>query len=264
MTDTSTAPAPAEASTTTTVSQPGQPTVQVESKLAGPEISAREIALIRALGSMPTSSLVKTLVAAIFVFVGFIAFQARDSLVGLVTASVERRIEAQHDDALRIAVRQHEVLKGLLDNVRTALGAGRSAVFQFHNGQNSLKGVPFLFMSESAESISDGVSNESVHNQRLPILLAMDWMPRLLEGQCVAQPLKRANAALAPEMQRAGTSFAYMCPIFVNGAREPAGFVSASYVGNSKPAPSSAAFARLKDAADVVGRTLGQAVISGK
>lgn len=265
MTDNSTAPAPAEASTTTTISQPGNPTVQVDTKLAAPEITAREIALIRAMVSMPNSALVKTLIVAICVFSGYIAFQARDSIVGLITASVERSIQAQHAGALHVQMKQQEVLGGLLTSVRSSLNAGRASVFQFHNGTNSLKGVPFMFMSETAESIADGVSNEIVRNQHLPYLLAADWMPRLTLNECVAQDSKKANSGLAPEMRRAGTTFAYLCPFFINNdAREPAGFVSVSYIGNAKPVSSQVAFARLRDAATVVGRTLSQAVISDK
>lgn len=252
----------AQATVVSTVATPGQPLVHVESAV---EISAasvqdfieREVKLIEKLAAIPFLGAIKALFILACLVCGFVAYEQRDAIIGSLAKSVVRQTEKDHSTALRDAMAQHKTFNLVLGGVRESLGASRALFFQFHNGQNSLKGLPFLFMSESAESLAPGVSNEHDNMQRIPLYVVVDWLPTLLKGQCVSQRYENASASLQLAMRSVGSVAVYACPVNIPGSSEPAGYVSVSYVNGTAVPAFSDAQKRLQEAAAVIGTTLG-------
>ena len=263
-------PAPlAQATTTTTVSTPGRPIgnasisgVRVESAVevssaALTQVLERQVGVIQRLAGIPFLAEVKALFVLACLASGFVAYQKQDAIIASISKSVERHTEREHATALRDALAQHQTYTVILRGVRESLHASRALFFQFHNGQNSLKGLPFLFQSETAESLAPGVSNEHDNMQRIPLYVIIDWLPKLLQGECVAQTYEAANSSLQTAMRAVGSTAVYACPVIVPGSAEPAGYVSASYTGGAAPPAFTDARARLQEAARLIGTTLG-------
>ncbi len=252
----------AQATTTTTVSTPGAPPVTVESavqvsSMALQQAIDRQVGVIRQLAAIPFLAEVKALFVLACIVTGFVAYEKRDDVISSISASVERHTEKVHATALRDALGQHKTFSVILSGVRESLHASRALLFQFHNGQNSLKGLPFLFQSETAESIAPGVSDEHQNMQRVPLYVVIDWLPALLQGDCVSQTFEKANSSLQEAMKAVGSEAVYACPVIVPGSTEPAGYVSASYTTGWDPVPFEDAKKRLRDAASLIGTTLG-------
>ena len=252
----------AHATTTTTVSSPGRAPLTVESAVevssaALTQVLERQVGVIQKLAGIPFMAEVKALFVLACLAGGVIAWHQQDAIVAAISRSVERQHEREHATALRDALAQHRTFNVVLGGVRESLHASRALLFQFHNGQSSLKGLPFLFQSETAESVAPGVSNEHDTMQRVPLYVIVDWLPTLLRGECVSQTYAAANSSLQSAMRSVGSEAVYACPVVVPGSTEPAGYVSASYTNGATPPAFADARPRLQEAAGLIGTTLG-------
>lgn len=256
----STATPDAVATSTTVISTPGRPDVKVDSSVGVSsklgQALEQQVVVVKALAAIPFFAALKALFILAMLLAGLMIYSAREEIIAGIVASVERHANGGHDTALRDAVAQHKVVGTVLDNTRESLKASRVLLFQFHNGQSSLKGLPFLYMSETAESISPGISDEHTRMQRLPLFLGIDWIPSFLRGDCVEQSSKNANSALQTAMAAVGSVSAVLCPVFLPGTSEPTGYVSASYTTGWSPAEYVLAQQKLRDAAKLIGTTL--------
>ncbi len=265
------APTPGSATLTMTTTQPGQaPATVVATLQAATEATKAATGLLGVLSGMPFLKAVGLLITmavggAVYSNGGRIA----DAMAKAVESFANARTERTHATALQDSLVRSRQTAAVLAGVRESLSSSRASSFEFHNGTNNLRGMPFLFLSQTGESVAPGVSSELSAHQRMPLAVVLEWLPKFLAGECVTVDAGRlteptqddAAPMLHDAMARVGADFAYACPVFVpesagGRTREPAAFVSASYTKGWAHPSESQAHARLRDAASMMGVTL--------
>ncbi|PHK92934.1 hypothetical protein CR162_21290 [Pseudoroseomonas rhizosphaerae] len=168
----------------------------------------------------------------------------------------ERR---QHETALSDELQRQNAVTPILKAILKERTASRVSVKQFHNGTSSLRGIPFLFASTTYEVVAPGVSSEQLRQQRVPVQTIIDWIPRFLAGECVVQKVEDAKPPLSDALQDYGIHTALACPIFLEGFREPAAFVTMDFTRGwdaGDAATIEQSERRLKDAAFIIGANI--------
>lgn len=256
---TTTAPAPAS------FGQPAQPatataTVVPVSPAVVPTPPVTWMGLFTALIGLPTARALSLMAMATCCYV---TWQNSDRLGSAVVryidaAAVARqdRTERVHATALTDAVVRERQSRALLGQLMAANQSSRASLWTFHNGQESLQGVPFLKVSETAEVVAPGVSAEKDRHQGLALNTVIEWLPQMLKGECIAQDDDGASAPLRAAMRDAGAEQIYACPVFA-GRREPAGYVALSFTrGWPPPQDREKALASLRAAATAQGAVI--------
>lgn len=218
----------------------------------------RAIGLVDTFTRMPT---VKAAVLAIVLTACAVAWQQQDKLVDHLARNVVQRLddrrERQHATALQDAVVRTRQVSAALDAIRGDLGAARATMHEYHNGSESLRGVPFLFSSATAEVVAPGVSRERERLQRVALETTIEWVPAFLRRECIAKRVADAGPTLAAVLGAGGAEVIVACPVYVGAAREPAAFLTLDYTrGYAAPGDPAQAEARLRDAARLIGAVL--------
>ena len=216
------------------------------------------LGLATMLASLPT---VRAVLLVISFTCSYIAITRSDKVLAIAADALARAQEDRksklHATSLSDAVIRKRQVSAVLASAMSDLQASRSYLFEYHNGVESLRGVPFLFTSSTAEVVAPGVAPQIDSSQRRPIALTVEWLPKFLNGECVTQDADSANAALADAMAMRGTATAVVCPVFAGGAREPLGYVGVSYLrGWQSPLDAATTEKRLQEAARGVGVTI--------
>lgn len=143
--------------------------------------------------------------------------------------------EPVHARALSTSIEVTKSINAACESVRKETNASRCRIYEFHNGSESLAGVPFLKVSNTYEVTAPGVSSEMSRLQAIPISVIQRWLPDLVSGRCVRQPTESAEGALRQNMEAQGIRDSLTCPVFAPYRAEPVGYVSLNYTVDRQP-----------------------------
>ena len=175
-----------------------------------------------------TLAVILVMLVALFAASGVIGYRYAEVKI----AEIEKRIETkdQHTtEQLKALARNDRLTHAVLDQVLEETTADRSHVFQLHNGRSSLKGVPFLYYSNTHERLAAGASSEIATLQQLPASLLVHRMETYLDGDCWTVETATAQPALQKLLERQGVATAISCPVFSIGDGQLMGFVGVDY-----------------------------------
>lgn len=86
-------------------------------------------------------------------------------------AQINKIQDAVAPNESKIVVQKFESdkkINEILETLRIELKSDRVKIFQYHNSQRGISGVPFLYISGTHENVAKGVSSEISNLQRLP------------------------------------------------------------------------------------------------
>lgn len=165
--------------------------------------------------------------------------------------------DAMHARALNDAVVRSRALSAVLSGLLQSSEASRASLWQFHNGSATLAGIPFLKTSQTNVAVAPGVASLQEQHQGIPLQLIIDWVPRLLGGECIDQSDDDASAPLRHLMRDGNIERLIVCPVFIQGLREPVGYLALSYAkGWPQPSAASPVIASLRASGVAVGAVL--------
>jgi len=90
----------------------------------------------------------------------------------------ESNIRSSLEQSVRINVALETII---LDNDKDI---SRAYVYKYHNGTDSLNGVPFMFKSQTHEVTTNGISSEINNLQGVPIAVNIPQAQAFLAGNC--------------------------------------------------------------------------------
>jgi hypothetical protein len=204
----------------------------------------------------------KAVILLLFLTLCFIVIKQQDKIIDMGQAYLTRTAKL-HDTALTDAVINDRQVGAILGTLLREQGASRALLFQFHNGTESLRGVPFLFATATGERVATGIATSQQQMSRIDIRTIITFLPTFLKGDCIDKKFEDADAALKDAMSSVATQRILACPVFVPGAHEPAGYVSLTYTQGFTAADPATTFVTMKVAATLLGATLG-AYLDGK
>ena len=235
---------------------------RVEIVVGGREGDSKLGLVLKGLDLLNRMPLLKTITLVLLFLGAGIGWTQREKLGQSIADVADRfaheRTDRVHATALTDAVLQHREIGAILSSTRDRLGASRVLTWGFHNGTESLRGLPFLFVSATAEVDAPGFSTIQDKGQRLPLATVIEWIPTFLAHQCIDRTSTDSGPTLRENLEEHGTIRVLACPIYPPGrSGEPFGFVSASYVKGWSPDDATAAVVRLQDTATLLGSVLG-------
>jgi hypothetical protein len=119
----------------------------------------------------------------------------------------------------------NEECKTILDSS----GASRCLVYEFHNGESNIAGVPWLRFSNTHETTAASISREINQSQKIYAREIIPWISNFMQNQCVVQNVANAEPTMRTSMDIRGVILTYNCPIFFKFKKEPIGYVSVEY-----------------------------------
>ena len=254
------APIAAPTITTTTATH----VERVEVSIGKEEDGKLKLALgaLTTVANMQVRGVLNTVFLGTFLFALAIGWTQRVQMGQAVADIADRiaheRTERVHATALTDAVVQHTEIKALMEATRDAMGASRVMTWGFHNGTESLRGLPFLFVSATAEIDAVGFAPIQDSGQHLPLATVIEWVPDFLAHQCIDRTAEASGPTLRADLEDHGTARVMACPIYAAGQRgEPLGYITASWVKGWSPNDAAAAQRRLQDTATLLGGVLG-------
>ncbi len=217
---------------------------------------------LNVVSNMHFRGVINTLVIGCAMLTGALVWTQRDQLGQAVADAADKfahdRTERVHATALTDAVVQHHEVASLLESTRESMGAARVLVWGFHNGTESLRGLPFLFVSATSETDAPGFAPIQESGQHLPLSTVIEWIPDFLDHKCIDHTAADSGPTLRADLEDHGTTRVMACPVFAPGIRgEPMGYVTASWVKGWNPDDAAAARTRLQDTATLLGGVLG-------
>ena len=181
-------------------------------------------------------------------------------LLDIVSHSVEiaasSRAERIHSTALSDSVIRGRQTNALLYTLLVNLKSSRATAWLFHNGTESLTGVPFLKLDEIGEMTGAGVSHEIANNQNLPIDIVSEWLPAFIKKECLTTTLDTSTGSLKAFMLRYGVAKIFACPFFSRSHNEPLGYIAISYATNWETPENAEAYSAIKSAAIAQGAVI--------
>jgi hypothetical protein len=118
---------------------------------------------------------------------------------------------------------------GSLGELRANTNSDRVAVYLFHNGKMSVNDIPFLFYSQTHETVRRGVSRDILASQGMPLSTVAAWTERLINNRCFIDDVSKIeDEVLASLMFDRGVREVAVCPLATTRGM-PFGFLTVQW-----------------------------------
>lgn len=125
-----------------------------------------------------------------------------------------------------------------LGELRSNTNADRVAVYLFHNGKMSVNEIPFLFYSQTHETVRRGVSRDILLSQGMPLSTIAAWNERLIDNRCFIDHVEKIeDEVLASLMYDRGVQDVAVCPLATTRGM-PFGFITVQWTSSEISEPS--------------------------
>jgi hypothetical protein len=124
---------------------------------------------------------------------------------------------------------------GSLGELRANTNADRVAVYLFHNGKMSVNDIPFLFYSQTHETVRRGVSRDLLASQGMPLSTIAAWSERLIDNRCFIDEVSLIeDEVLASLLFDRGVQQVAVCPLATTRGM-PFGFLTVQWTTSDIP-----------------------------
>ncbi len=99
--------------------------------------------------------------------------------------------QQKHKELIDLRLEVNNKIKVIIDAFRNSTNADRVFVFEYHNGESNLNGLPFAKVSATYEVLQFGVPSYKVRLQSIPSGLILEFNQKLLkEGHISARKIE--------------------------------------------------------------------------
>lgn len=148
-----------------------------------------------------------------------------------IAASTEKTVNPTETRIVTIKNESDVRITRILEHLRVTTNADRAKLFQYHNGEKSIGGIPFLYVSNTHEIVGPGTSSEISRLQKLPSSLFIEAAQTTVDVKVCSQVTELTNKGAQEILISQGAKIVCTLPVYIDN--DIVGIVSLNYTINN-------------------------------